>query len=152
LLEVIVAMAIFMISLGAIVPLIQIGQDRVKQVQLQSLALKKCESKLSELVTGSEQLYGQANTPFPDNPPDENWVWSCDVSSDYNGINNLWLVSVRVHREAGDNSSNTPDVSLTQLILDPAYRGSGQPLTNTAGSSGAPTTASAGPAGVSGGQ
>ncbi len=150
--EVIVAMAIFLIALGAIVPLVQMGQDRVMQVQLQNLALKKCESKLAEVVTGSEQLYGQSNTPFPDNQPDENWVWSLEVTSDYQGFNNLWLVKVSVHRDAGDSGINTPEVSLTQLVLDPNYRGSGGPMSNTTLSSSPPNSASVGPLGASGGQ
>ena len=116
-----------------------------------TLALKKCESKLSEVIAGSEQLSGQNNTAFPDNTADENWVWSMDVSSDYNGINNLWKVTIRVHRDNGD-SGGTPEVSLTQLVLDPNYRGTGGMMTNSAAGSAAPNSASAGPAGVSGGQ
>jgi general secretion pathway protein I len=143
LLEVIVSMAIFLIALGAIVPLVQMGQERSLDVQLQTMALKKCQSKLAEVTWGSEPLFAATDTAFPDNPPDENWVWSMELTSGYNGINNLYLVTVRVRRDTQDGG-NTAEVSLSQLVMDPQYRGSAAPTTNSSNSSSAPAAGTGG--------
>jgi prepilin-type N-terminal cleavage/methylation domain-containing protein len=125
LLEVIVSMAIFLIALGGIGPLIQMAQDRAIDVQLQATALQKCQSKMSEVIAGAVTLSSQSDEPFADNPPDENWLWSMDATQDSNGINNLWVVNVRVFRQMADNRK--VEVALSQMVMDPSIRGAPNP-------------------------
>jgi len=129
LLEVIVAMAIFLIALGAIVPLIQMGQLLALEIQVQSLALAKCQSKISEVMAGSELLSSQNDSTFPENTTTEDWRWS--MQADATDVNNLWLVKVTVYRMM---DSDKIEVSLTQMVFDPAFRGG--PTLNTAAMAG----------------
>jgi type II secretion system protein I len=127
LLEVIVAMAIFLMAMGAIVPLIGMGASRALEVEMQALALQKCQSKMSELMIGAEALSNQADSPFLDsNGNDDGWRYSLDCSQ--NDISNLWNVQVRVYRQMDDNKI---EVSLSQLMLDPSARGGPVPTPKT---------------------
>jgi prepilin-type N-terminal cleavage/methylation domain-containing protein len=140
LLEVIVSMAIFLIALGAIGQLLQIGLDQALEVQLQTTALQKCQSKLSEVIAGAEGMDSQSDVSFTDNPPDENWMWSMDVSQNNNGINNLSTVQVRVYRQLeGDHKV---EVSLGQMVLAPASRGAPNPPAAAATTTGTTSTSS----------
>jgi general secretion pathway protein I len=129
LLEIIVSMAIFLMALGAIVPLIQMGQQRALEVQLQAIALEKCQSKLGELEVGSEALGGGGEMGFPDDT--EGWLWAMESTPNYNGVANLWFVQVHVYRMIDDGRKI--DVSLGALIMDPSIRGAPllQPTTTT---------------------
>jgi type II secretory pathway pseudopilin PulG len=141
LLEVIVAMALFLMALGAIGPLIQMAQDRAMVVQLQATALQKCQSKLSEVMVGAEQLSTQNDMPFSDNAPNENWMWAMEANQGVNGISNLWQIQVRVYREL--DSGQKVEVSMGQMILDPSIRGApNPPPTSSSTSSTSGTTGS----------
>ena len=142
LLEVIVAMAIFLIALGGIGPLIQMAQDRALDVRLQATALQKCQSKLSEVMAGAVSLASQSDESFTDNPPNENWVWSLDASQDNSGITNLWNVRVRVHREL--EGGRKVEVSLSQMVIDPSIRGATNPPPQASTTSGTTTGSSTG--------
>jgi general secretion pathway protein I len=118
LLEVIVSMAIFLIALGAIVPLIQMGQQRALEIHVQAVALQKCQSKMTEVIIGAEPMGSQGEMPFPDSLLDEDWKWSMDASQDQ--VSQLWTVQVRVYRQL---ETGKVEVALTQLVLDPEVRG-----------------------------
>jgi len=118
LLEVIVAMAIFMMALAAIIPLMQMGQMRALEVQLQAFAMQKCQSKLAECQTGEQLLSSQNDVAFADNPPEEDWRWTLEANT--TDVDNLWNVKVTVYRQL---ESGKIQVSLTQLVIDPAIRG-----------------------------
>ena len=119
LLEVLVALAIFLLSLIAINQLVSLGADRARDVQLQSQGLQLCQSKLAEVVVGVVPIQApQSNTPFDEDP---NWQWSMD--SDANtSITGLYTVTIHVSRQRPDGSRF--EVALSQMIMDPSLRGS----------------------------
>jgi type II secretory pathway pseudopilin PulG len=128
LLEVVISLAIFMVSLVAIGSLISTGSDRARDVQLQAQALFLCQGKLAELNAGIEPLSAQKDAAFP-NLPD--WHWSADCAQ--NGeVSGLWDVTVRVAHVRPDGSRL--EVSLSQLVLDPSLRGSASDQAATASS------------------
>jgi type II secretion system protein I len=115
LLEVIVSMTIFLIALGAIWPLVEMGLNRAREVEEQTLALQKCQSKLSQVMSGDETLGTQEDVAFTDDP---DWHWS--MEADPQDVANLWKVQVTVWR---DTETGKIEVSLTQMVLDPTARG-----------------------------
>jgi type II secretion system protein I len=130
LLEVIIALAIFMLSIVAIQRLILIGTDRARDVQLRAEAIRLCQSKMAEIYAGAEQLQSQSDVPFTEDPV---WHWSADCNQ--GNVNNLWTVEVRVGRDRADGTKL--EVTLTQMMLDPSVRGTNVNLnSNSSGSSG----------------
>lgn len=117
LLEVIVAMAIFLVALAAIGQLVRMGADRAMDAENTSLALQKCQSKLADFASGAEALGSQTSVPFSDDDTGR-WTWTADAEQQE--VTNLWRIKVIV-TYAVDNDSKL-EVSLTQMILDPAVR------------------------------
>jgi prepilin-type N-terminal cleavage/methylation domain-containing protein len=115
LMEVIVAMAIFVMSLAAIVPLMTMGLNRAVEVELQSVALQKAQSKMSEVLAGAVQLGSQTNVPFDEDPTGQ-WTWSMEAEQD-GTIGNLWNVTVTVSHPVADSEVK---VSLTEKVRDPS--------------------------------
>jgi type II secretion system protein I len=115
LLEVLVSLSIFLFSLIAIAHLISVGADQAVAVQEESRATQLCQSKLAEVVWGIEPL-GSSGGSFDE--PD--WSWSQD--SNQSDVTGLWNVKVTVRKEHSDGSAF--EFSLTQMVLDPSYRGS----------------------------
>jgi prepilin-type N-terminal cleavage/methylation domain-containing protein len=116
LMEVIIAMVIFLMSAVAIGNLLSIGSQRAWEAQLQSQALVRCQSKMSEVIAGSVPITdGSDNQAFDD---DNDWSWS--MTSTQQDAMNLYLVTITVTRN-GDNDVNA-QVSLSQMIVDPIVR------------------------------
>jgi general secretion pathway protein I len=113
LMEVIVAMAIFLMSLAAIVPLMNLGLNRANEVELHALGLQKAQSKMSEVIAGAVPLGSQSSVPFDE---DQSWTWSLDASQD-GTINNLWQVTVTVSHPNGDSKI---EVTLNEMLRDPS--------------------------------
>src|SRR5260370_28861378 len=61
LLEVLISLAIFMLSLVAIGRLVSLSSERAREVQLKAEGMLKCQSKLAEIVGGAEQLASQSD-------------------------------------------------------------------------------------------
>lgn len=116
LLEVLVALAIFLFALIVIGRLVTMGGDRAMDVQQLSRAIQLAQSKLGEVAAGVVSLTSQSEA-FPESP---DWHWALDCQK---GVaNGLWTVTVRVTRDRPDGSH--VETSLTQMILDPALKGS----------------------------
>ena len=115
LMEVILAMAIMLLSLVAIARLVDVGLDRSLDAQFQTRATLLAESKLAEVEAGAVSVQGGGGA-FEDNP---DWSWA--VESFPYGPPDLYQVTVRVTRTAPGRQF---EVSLTQLIIDPAALGS----------------------------
>lgn len=123
LLEVIVSMAIFMVSLIAIWQLVSLGTDRALDVSQVSRASALCQSKLAELECGAAPLLSSGYAPLDTGDPHEqeaNWQWRCEASE--GAAAGLWQVKVwiRVERPGG----RAVEVHLAKMILDPTVRGS----------------------------
>lgn len=117
LLEVLVAMAIFLFALIVIGRLVTIGADRAVDVQFQSEAVLHCQSKMAEVVAGAVPLTSQAEVPLDEDP---DWLWSMDCEQAT--VAGLWNVTVRVHRLRP--GAEQVESTASRMILDPSLRGS----------------------------
>lgn len=117
LMEVLIALTIFLFSLVAIGRLVVMSGDRALDVQQQSQAAQLCQTKLAEVLAGAVPLSSQSDVSFDEDP---DYRWSLDAQSD--ATPNLWRVQVRVTRERPDGSKI--ECTLSQLVLDPSLRGS----------------------------
>jgi prepilin-type N-terminal cleavage/methylation domain-containing protein len=148
LLEVLVALAIFLMALIGIGHLLSFGSDRALDVQHQAIAIKRCQSQLAQVACGAIPLNSQGETPFDEDP---DWHWSMDAQQ--GNITGLWTVTIHVTRPGPSGSKI--DISLTQMVLDPSLRGSAvsaapSSSSGTSGSGTGGTGASGGTAGGSG--
>jgi general secretion pathway protein I len=141
LLEVLVALTIFLFAIVAIGRLIVIGTDQALEVQYQSEAMQIAQSRIVEVTIGAIALEPQSDVPVEDSP----WFWSLDCDANDN-VANLWNVTVHVSRKRPDGSTGEY-CTLSQMILDPSQRGSSfdNPAANsssssTSGSSSTPST------------
>jgi general secretion pathway protein I len=116
LLEVVIALAIFLFSLAAIAQLLSFSRDRVVDGHLKSQANLRCEAKLAEVLTGAEPLSSGGGT-FSDDP---NWSWQINCTEE-GTVPNLWNVHVVVQRK---KNRDALQVSLSQLMFAPNLRGS----------------------------
>src|SRR5947209_15845261 len=91
LLEVLIALGIFLMSFAVISHLITLSADRALDVQQLGQATQLCQAKLAEVSAGVVPLSGQTDVPFDEDP---NFLWSLDaVQAEITG---LWKVTVRV--------------------------------------------------------
>jgi general secretion pathway protein I len=118
LLEVMVAMAIFLMALVGIGQLITLGGDQALEVQQQSQAIRLCQSKMAEVIAGVVPLSSQNDAPFDEDP---DWNWSMDAEQQ-GGAANPWTVTIRITRAGQDNKYVV--ASLSQVVFDPTQRGS----------------------------
>src|SRR5439155_26281298 len=76
LLEVLVALGIFLMSFAVIGQLITVSADRALEVQQQGQATQLAQAKLAEVAAGVVPLSGQNDVPFDEDP---NFLWSLDA-------------------------------------------------------------------------
>jgi len=129
LLEVLVALAIFLFGIIAIGQLITLGSDRAMEVQFQTQAVQLCQAKMAEVVAGAVPLSSQADAKFDEDP---DWSWSLEAEQDSNS-SLLWNVKVTVTHPRPDGSKM--EASLSQMVLDPSQRGSATDAALTSSSS-----------------
>jgi prepilin-type N-terminal cleavage/methylation domain-containing protein len=137
LLEVLVALAIFLLALGGISQLMTNATDRAAEVERRAQASRRCHSKLNELLAGVTPLQAENDVPFDDDP---SYTWSVEVNP--GAATGLSIVTVRVSRPSLNNNGQKFEVALSQMILDPSMFGSTQDASSIAGSTGSgdPTT------------
>ncbi len=152
LLEVLLAMGIFLLTMVALGQLIIISGDRALDVKMQSQAVQMAQSKMAEIVTGIQPFNAQSGMPFDEDP---DWTWSMDVQSiQSNGVTGLSQVTVHVSKNKPDGTKL--DFALTQFVMDPTLRGSSltynqPPLAGSMSSTGSGSSASAGAGGAAAG-
>jgi type II secretion system protein I len=119
LLEVIIALAIFLIALIGIGRLVNFGADRALDVEWKTRAGELAQSKMDEVVAGIYPLSGggQSDQPFDEDP---DWHWSMSASQSSLSTN-LWQVTVQVSYQAP--SGTRIETSLDRLVFDPTQRG-----------------------------
>ena len=115
LIEVLLALAIFLTALVAIARLVDMGADLELEARHQSRGTRLAQAKLAEVECGAIPLESSSGTFDGD---DANWSWTLTVQS-YD-IPNLYLVSVSVSREV---KGQTVTITLSQLMLDPGLWG-----------------------------
>src|SRR5262245_19086231 len=110
--EVIVAMAVFLISLIGLTYILNISGNMAIQARDRSHAAHLAHAKLAEVAAGAVPLEGQGDVPFED---EEDYLWS--LTAEPGGAANLFNVTVTVKRQRPDG--HTVEVSLSQMVLDP---------------------------------
>jgi len=140
LLEVLVALTVFVIAFVILGHLITWGGKWAQESQLRSEAVQLCQTKLAEVRAGAEPLTPQHGMPFAESPA---WLWDLECEQQ-NSVPNLWQVQVRVSR--ADAGSSPFELTLTQWLLDPRSRGSVFDLAayDSANGSGSSTSSSTG--------
>jgi general secretion pathway protein I len=118
LLEVLLALSIFLAALVGLSRLITRGTDSAVEVRLQSEAAQLCQTKLAEVYAGAEPLTPQHDMPFAEAPA---WRWDLECEQD-SKVPNLWQVQVRVSRPPVNG--RPIEVTLSRWLLDPRARGS----------------------------
>lgn len=113
LLEVLLALGIFLVALTGIGQLIGNGSRASVDARLEAEATLRAESILQELLAGVQPLQATSATAFPD---DANWVWSAEVLEGPHV--DLLQVVVTVSRQDLDHPDRGT-VRLTRLVRDP---------------------------------
>lgn len=115
LLEVLVAMAIFLMALVAIARLIDSGTDRAMDAIYQNTGTRLAQSKLAEVEAGAVAVPDGGSGTFDDEP---DWQWS--VECEAAPVPNVYPVTVRVWR---DLRGVRFEVALSQMVFDPYAMG-----------------------------
>ncbi|MGL6073661.1 MAG: type IV pilus modification PilV family protein [Fimbriiglobus sp.] len=115
LLEVLVAMTIFLISLAAIASLVDFGADRSMAASMTTLGTRLAQSKLAEIEAGAIPPNTSETGTFEDEP---DWSYSLEPGTELAA--NTYPVTIRVSREVAGRKY---EVVLTQIIFDPAQQG-----------------------------
>jgi len=119
LLEVLVSLAIFLMSLVALSRLIGMGSDLARDANQQTECLRLAQSKLHEVMAGVVSVEnGSTSGSFDENP---DYQWSVDVEQNADVDADLYNITVTVLRERGDGSKMS--VSVGHVVYDPAKRG-----------------------------
>jgi len=116
LLEVLVAMAVFLIALAGIAQLIDFGTDSAVEAARTTTGTRLSQSKMAEVEAGVVSVSESSSGTFDDEP---NWQWSVEVGAEV--APNTYPVTVRVWIETG----RKVEVDLSQIIYDPQYLGNG---------------------------
>jgi prepilin-type N-terminal cleavage/methylation domain-containing protein len=130
LLEVLLALAIFLMSLAAISQLVSSAGQRALDARRTEEAARLARSKFAEVSAGAVPLESSEDTPF-DEDPDYSWSMTADEGT----LENMWVVSVTVKRKGDDG----PGFTLREFMLDPSVRGSTQDSVVITGSTSSPT-------------
>ena len=117
LLEVLVAMAIFLFSILAIGQLMRLASQHADDVRWDSRATRLAQSKLAEYIAGVETFQGNSSGNFEEEP---DWQWKVEAEANATA-QNLWTVSVTVSRDLP--SGKHIEASISQFILDPTVKG-----------------------------
>jgi Tfp pilus assembly protein PilV len=115
LLEILLSLAIFLLSLVAIGGLVESGSERGLSAAMQAAGTRLAQSKLAEVEAGAIPVSSGGQGTFDDEPE---WNWSVEPGAA--AVPNVYPVTVRVWREYGGGRH---EVVLTQMIFDPAQMG-----------------------------
>jgi len=113
LLEVLIALGIFVSSVAVISQLLAQGVRGAKLAQYETEAILRAESKLAEVVAGAVPFQSAQNVPYADN---DAWNWS--VSLQPGSTDELFIVEVTVNRTA-TSSLGSVDFTVARLVRDP---------------------------------
>lgn len=117
LLEVVLSLTIMLLAIAAINRLVDIGGERGNDARLYTRGTRLAQSKMAEVEAGVVSVTGESEGRFEG----EDSGWSFTVLPEAAGPPNLYTVTVRATRET---RGRTVEVTLTQMIFDPAMMGS----------------------------
>lgn len=136
LIEVLVSLAIFLMSLAGLAYLLTIAGNHALEAQYRSEAAQLAQSKLAEVQAGAVPL--QSGGGSFDDEPDYHWSLEAQQGS----VQGLWNVTVRVQRQRPDGSQ--VEVALSQMVLDPSGVGSTQDVPPADTTTAAPSSSTPG--------
>jgi prepilin-type N-terminal cleavage/methylation domain-containing protein len=116
LIEVLLAMAILLLSLAAVGQLVDVGSDRGVEARFHVIGTRLAQAKLAECEAGVIDVTAGGSGTF-----DDEAEWSWEVSSQPETATNLYRVTATVYR---DNRGKRFEIVLAQLVYDPAKTGS----------------------------
>jgi type II secretory pathway pseudopilin PulG len=102
LLEIIISIAILGAVLGAVGPLITAGTNAAVRSELNSEAIIRAETAMSEIVAGVQSRKSAGNESFPDNG---DWTWTLEVAPGPYAELEILTVKVEHKRKNGDVDS-----------------------------------------------
>lgn len=150
LLEMILALALFLGAISVVAQLAWNGQRAAIQARLRTEAVFRCETKLAELLSGAERFQTVRGVAFSDDPK---WTWSAQIASGQ--FPELLHLQVTVHHR-GNNPAANAEFSLERWTRDPtlfvnAAQSQLQSKTTSAPTSSTSTTGTTGKSTSSGG-
>lgn len=135
LLEVLVAMAIFVIALAALSQLITIGSMSALEASFQTDACRLAQSKLAEVEAGAVAPDSSISGTF-----DTETGWQWQMESSQSTVPYVYLVTVTVSRQPGGRAFS---YKLSQMVFDSRQMGKpgeiAKPTTSTTGTTTATT-------------
>jgi general secretion pathway protein I len=111
--EVLLSLAIFVMSMSAVGQLVSNGMRGAVRGRLETQAVLRCESKLAEVISGIEPLQPVNNISFPDDPT---WSWSLGIAA--GPTEDLLDLEVAV-LHSGSNGAGLVSFALRRLVRDP---------------------------------
>jgi type II secretory pathway pseudopilin PulG len=138
LLEVLIALAIFLLALIGLGTLFSMGADRAMDVDQTSQAVEICQAKLAEVMVGSIPIDGSSGGGSVDDAP--GWEWS--MQSEPGTVTGLYNVTIHARRQRPNGRSI--EATLSQMVMDPALKGNNGAYasTDSSGSSTSGTSSS----------
>jgi len=135
LLEVMLAMAIFLIAVVGLMELVNISSRQAFEISQVNRANQLLEDRLNAVTGGIVPLQGgQTDTPFDDDP---DWSWSMQSSGE--NTPNLYRVTITVKWQKGNDTDHQWSVS--RMVFDPAQKGTLEaPPSSSSSSSSSGTT------------
>ena len=133
LIEVMVALAVFLMCLTAIGKLVDLGGDNALSARYQNTGTRLAKSKMNEVIAGMVAVSSGGSGDFSADG-DDGWQWT--VTSSATDIANLYSVTVTVSKPF---QGRPYEVTLTQTVFDPNFIGTGaeaqppEPVSGTEG-------------------
>lgn len=153
LLEVILAMAILLLSLAAVSQLVLTAHSNARSARDRGTAQMLCDGLMAELIAGSLPLESTSETPLEDvvDGVEPDWLYAVDVSA--TDLDGLLRVEVLVRQDAAQ-IARPAEARLVQWLIDPEYPfvQPGESASSGGSSSSSPSGGSSGEEGTGGTQ
>jgi Tfp pilus assembly protein PilV len=125
LLEVLIAMTVFLVCLAGIGQLVDSGTERATEAKYNNVGARLAQSKMAEVEAGAIPVSSGGSGDFTEDGEDQ---WSWTVESTPLDVANGYDVVVTVSRPYRGQSFT---VKIAQIILDPAATGTATEATPT---------------------
>jgi general secretion pathway protein I len=119
LIEVLLALAILVMSLAAIGRLVDIGTERGNDARLYTRGARLAQAKMAEVEAGVIAVSSESSGQFDGD--DSVWSYTVSPTQAQGNYPNLYTVTVTVTRDFGGRHI---EVNLVQMIFDPSMMGS----------------------------
>lgn len=131
LLEVLLALAIFLMSIVAIGRLMDAGMDNAADAAARSTGIRLAQTKLAEVECGLLPVNSGSSGTIEEEP-----TWEYTIESAQTEVPNVYTVTVTMTR----TTSRKQTVAMSQMICDPQAMGTAAAAQKPADASGSTTT------------